>query len=339
MPSSRFDPQALKEIAILYMQVYKHDSSNQDPDNEFGLLYGDAQNLEQRYFSEEDNARVLRALLKRINLHSIGFSHLTDAESKLGYKIQKALHQFYDLSLGMLSAPDHVMQAFTYGVYSSSLEAYKSPEEYLKFPSSQLTDFRLVSKLTDTHQKATKQELLRRMETDGINKASAESAKAILALHSNVMSTGETNSTKESLSNPLVFTQLYTAHDNPEILEKTQRQLVGEFNETKDNEQLSTEDKSSALKKLKYALVDLIARSGKLEGVELEEVNKIIDYRRGHFTLTTNTRGYVSEHPRLKQILPAPKMLDRLFQQAAEAEAQEQSSTLTPEGESGHTLG
>ncbi|RNC76861.1 hypothetical protein ACGP04_12585 [Piscirickettsia salmonis] len=338
MPSSRFDPQALKEIATLYMQVYKHDSSNQDPDNEFGLLYGDAQNLEQRHFSEEDSARVLRALLKRINPHSIGWNRLTGEESKLGYKIQKALHQFYDLSLGTLSIPGHVMQEFTYGRYSSSLEAYKQKEKYLDFSFSRLTDFSLVSMFTDTHQKAAKQELMRRIETSGIDKTSAESAKDILAIHSNVMSTGKTDSTKESLKNPLVFTQLYTAHDNPAILRKSQRQLVDEFNAIKDGKQTCSGDKPYALKELKCALVDLIARSGKLDNVTLQEVNQVIDHRRDHFTLTTNTRKYVSEHPRLKQILPTPKMFERLFQQVAEAEAQEQSSTLTAEGESGHTL-
>ncbi|WP_155068457.1 hypothetical protein [Piscirickettsia salmonis] len=282
---------------------------------------------------EEKCAKVLRELLERIN--SVSRS-ATDETLDLGKKIEETLRKFYGLSISDVYPIGLLVQG---RLYSYSLEAYKSREKYLDFPSSQLTNFDLVNMFTDTHQKATKQELMRRIETGGIDKTSAESAKDILALHSNVMSTGETSSTTESLRNPLVFTQLYTTHDNPEILDMNQRQLVDEFNQTKGNEQLSTEDKFHALKKLKYALVDLIARSGKLEDdVTLQEVNQVIDHRRGHFALTTNTRDYVSEHPRLKQILPAPKMFERLFQQVAEAEAQEQSSTLTPEGESGQTL-
>ncbi|QGP52910.1 hypothetical protein PsalMR5_00313 [Piscirickettsia salmonis] len=190
------------------------------------------------------------------------------------------------------------------------------------------------------HRTAIKKEILRQIETYGIDETIARNAKAVLASHSSFTGIGKTSSTKESLRNPQAFTQLCTAHDNPEILDMNQKQLVDEFNQTKGNEQLSTEDKSHALKKLKYALVDLIARSGKLEDdVTLQEVNQVIDHRRGHFALTTNTRKYVSEHPRLKQILPAPKMLDRLFQQAAEAEAQQPEQTLTAEGETERTLG
>ncbi|AKP72412.1 hypothetical protein Psal006b_00222 [Piscirickettsia salmonis] len=348
MPSSRFDPQALTEIATLYTRTYQRDNLYHNPDNEYGKLYTAAQKLDREArrgeFSEEESARVLKGLLSRIN---DGFKYSLK-RSDLGYKIQETLRQFYDLSPNHINPPQpsvgHIAQRGLNGPYLPALKAYELQETYL---GKNLNDLFILfegckqktkaySEFSNAdHRTAIKKEILRQVETCNIDQSLTEQAIKVLAYHSSFTGIGKTSSTKESLKNPQVFTQLYTADSNPKILTKTQRQLVDEFNQTKSNQQLSTKDKSSALKKLKYALVHHIARSGKLEGVELEEVNEIIDYKRDYFALTTNTRDYVSKHPRLNKILPPPKMFQRLFQKAAEAQQPEQ--TPTAEGEVGHT--
>ncbi|OAJ34416.1 hypothetical protein [Piscirickettsia salmonis] len=333
MPSSRFDPQALAEIAVLYIATYQRDNSYQNPENEYGKLYSAAQQLERQArkgkFSEEEGARVLRALLERINNNlKVSFQ-----QSDLGYKIQETLRQFYDISPNHIEPPGYgaakAAHQGLHGPFLSSLKAYKLQEDYLgKSLDDLITSFEECKQKTKGYpeftnserRSAIKKEILRQVETDGVDKTIARNAQAVLASHSSFTGIGKTDSTKKSLRNPQVFTQLYTAHDKPEILDMNQKQLVDEFNRTKDNKQLSTEDKSYALKELKYALVDHIARSGKLDNVTLQEVNQVIDHRRHHRAFSTNTRKYVSEHPRLKQILSTPKALEPLFQQATEAE-------------------
>ncbi|APS51092.1 hypothetical protein AVI51_09620 [Piscirickettsia salmonis] len=350
MPSSRFDPQALKEIATLYMQAYQHDSDYQDPDNEYGELYGAAQQLKRQaragHFSEEESARVLRALLERIN-NSLKFSLQT---SDLGYKIGETLRQFYGLSPTHVNPSEpsvgHIAQRGLNGPYLPALKAYELQESYLgKNLNGLFTLFERRKQKTkghseftnSKHRTAIKKEILRQIETYGIEQSLTEQATKVLAHHSDFLHGRKTSSIKESLTSPKVFAALYA----PEILTMNQRQLVDKFNAIKDGTQPPyNKDKSHSLKALKYALIDHIEQSGQLDdGVAVHEVNQVIDHRRGFFTPMTNTRDRVNSTPLLAQLLPKSKNPQQPMFDQAKADAQQQEQTPTATISSGQEPG